>query len=129
MSPSSPHYIFEGFRIACGKNRKDIFIWGQALENAAKDFKLKSKNAVLDFIYNHGLENMVFMNCTPFRYRPDILVDAYEFTSLCKKGYIAFFYNQDEKIWNIKSFCLSVSMNLVMQNAFEKAGIIPKLKD
>jgi len=52
------------------------------------------------------------------------MVDAYEFRSMYKLGYIAFMYNEKTLKWIIKSFHLSENRSLEMVMAFHNAGLI-----
>lgn len=121
-----PNYKYEDFKKAC-KNKKDVFIWNKALGDAKKCFGLKSRNEVLSFIANNGLEDLNFKNSKPWENNPnkdkEIFVDAYEFNSLNKSGYIAFFYNDITKKWTIKSFKFSDKRNDIMRIAIEKANL------
>ncbi|PIX34967.1 MAG: hypothetical protein COZ58_01945 [Candidatus Infernicultor aquiphilus] len=58
-----------------------------------------------------------------------IKVDAYEFTSMYKLGYIAFMHNDETNKWLIKSFHLSSNRNMTIYLAMEKAGLINKLEE
>jgi hypothetical protein len=52
----------------------------------------------------------------------NIDVDAYEFDTRYRLGYIAFCYYRNK--WNIKSFHLSSERNRVMEIALRNAGLI-----
>jgi len=74
------------------------------------------------------MEDLKFVNTKEWENNPDktfkIYVDAYEFRSLCKLGYIAFMYNEKTLKWIIKSFHLSENRNTTMEMALFKAGLI-----
>lgn len=123
-----PFYIFEDFRKACGSKVQIVVPMQAAQDSADRDFGLKTQKAILSFIFNGGLENLDFVNTKLWENNPNpslpINVDAYEFTSVSKLGYIAFFYNGRTSRWVIKSFHLSANMNPIMKIAFKRAGLI-----
>ena len=89
----SPSYKFSDFKKACRKkNRNNLFIIYGALKDADKYFNLRTKNQILDFIYNDGIENKIFINTKLWEQNPDenkpIMVDSYNFETGNKKGYI-----------------------------------------
>ena len=123
-----PKYdIFEFFR-CCNENKNDVVPLKSALDDANSYFGLKTKSNLLDFIGNNGLEDLKFLNTKEWENNPDrtiiIFVDAYEFRSMCKLGYIAFMYNEKTFKWLIKSFHLSENRNTTMEMALYKAGLI-----
>jgi hypothetical protein len=64
---------------ACGELNQ-VVVLGKAEKSARDDFGLNTKKAVLDFIYNDGLENPHYINTKPWKQNPDpsfILIDAY----------------------------------------------------
>jgi len=127
----APSYNFLGFKKACRKkNRNNVFILPEALKGADKYFNLRTKNQILDFIYNNGIENRFFYNTAPWEKNPNrnkqIMVDAYEFESGNKRGYLAFMYNNFNNKWIIKSFKLSVNTNTQILQAIKKSGIMKK---
>lgn len=83
----------------------------------------------MSFIANDGLENLSFINIKPWKKNPNkakpIQVDAYEFKTLNRLGYIAFFYSDITKKWIIKSFKPSKNRNPAMSLALQKVGLIP----
>lgn len=94
---------------ACGEINK-VVVLGKAEKSARDDFGLNTKKAVLDFIYNDGLENPHYINTKPWEQNPDsslILIDAYSFYSGPKQGYMAFFFSTKTGRWLIKSFKLN----------------------
>jgi hypothetical protein len=128
----SPSYNFSDFKKSCKKkNRNNVFIFPNVLKSADKYFNLRTKNQILDFIYNDGLENRIFYNTTPLKQNPNknkqIMVDAYEFESGNKRGYLAFTYNDLTDKWTIKSFKLSINTNDQMLQAIKKSDIMKKL--
>ena len=123
-----PKYdIFEFIR-CCNENKNDVVPLKSALDDANSYFGLKTKSNLLDFIGNNGLEDLKFVNTKEWENNPDktiiIFVDAYEFRSMCKLGYIAFMYNEKTFKWLIKSFHLSENRNTTMETALYKAGLI-----
>ena len=80
------------------KNKNDVVPLKSALDDANSYFGLNTKSNLLDFIGNNGLEDFKFLNTKEWENNPDktivIFVDAYEFRSMCKLGYIAFMYNE-----------------------------------
>jgi len=126
-----PSYNFLDFKKSCKKkNRNNVFISSKALKGADKYFNLRTKNQILDFIYNDGLENRFFYNTAPWEQNPNkdkqIMVDAYEFESGNKRGYLAFMYNDLTNKWTIKSFKLSGNTNGQMLQAIKKSDIMKK---
>jgi hypothetical protein len=123
-----PKYIFADLVSACTDNQNDVIPLKQALMDADTIFGLKTKQALLAFISNGGLEDLSFENTKEWENNPDkshsIVVDAYEFRSMCKLGYIAFMYNDITRKWIIKSFHLSMNRNNAIGLALIKAGLI-----
>jgi hypothetical protein len=109
-----PSYKFSDFKKAC-KNKENIFIFSDVYKFADMFFNLRTKEQILSFVRNNGLENKILYNTVPWKNNPDkktpIMVDSYEFESGNKKGYIAFFYNKSSNKWTIKSFHLSRNMD------------------
>lgn len=122
------HYNFEDFKKACAGGTGNVFVTKHASEDAKNHFNISTKSYLLEFIANDGLENLDFINTTPLRTNKNlsnpILVDAYDFRSSCKLGYIAFMYSDTTRKWTIKSFKLSRNRNPVMSLALKKAGLI-----
>lgn len=128
----TPSYNFLDFKKSCKKkNRNNVFIFPNVLKDADKYFNLRTKNQILDFIYNDGLKNRFFINTNLWKQNPNknkqIMVDNYEFVTGHKKGYLAFMYNNCTNKWIIKSFHLSENMNDQMLQAIKKSGIMKKL--
>jgi hypothetical protein len=86
------YYKYADFIKACENDRDNIIPINNVLENARNDFNLNTKSQLLDFIQNDGLENLTFVNTKDWENNPNknkpIKVDAYEFTSMYKLGYI-----------------------------------------
>ncbi|MDD2336124.1 MAG: hypothetical protein PHD01_06075 [Geobacteraceae bacterium] len=86
-------YDINDFIKAC-ESTKNVFLWDKALEGAAA-FNFKTKESILRFIRNGGLESPVHDRCKPWEKNPnpsdEILVDSYNFHSNKLYGYIAFF--------------------------------------
>ena len=126
-----PCYNFSDFIKAC-KDKNKIFIYAKAREEACKYFNLHTDKDILAFIINNGLEYLSFFNTKPWEQNPNkttvIMVDAYEFISGNKRGYIAFFYNGYTKKWIIKSLHLSENMNDHMAQAIKNSEIFNLLK-
>ena len=124
----SPSYKFTDFKKACRKkNRDNLVIIYDVLEDADKYFNLRTKDQILDFIYNDGLENKIFINTKLWEQNSDktkpIMVDSYNFETGNKRGYIAFMYSDQTNKWIIKSFKLSDDANVQMYHALKDAGI------
>lgn len=122
----NPSYKFSDFKKAC-KDKNKIAIHSNACKGACKYFNLRTEKDILNFIKNDGLENLLFLNTAPWKQNPTIMVDAYEFTSGNKKGYIAYIYNKNTNKWFIKSFHLSENMNDQMAQAIKKSELFKKL--
>lgn len=121
-----PYYHIEDLIKACGEDRKNVKPINNVLQDASTHFNLKTKDQLFDFISNNGLERLEFINPKELEKNPDptnpIIVDAYEFHSRGKLGYIAFIFSPQKK-WIIKSFHLSKNSNQTMQIAFERAKL------
>lgn len=124
----NPYYDFEEFKRACDEDKDNVLPIESVLEDAEEFFNLRTKTQLLDFISNNGLENLEFINKKDWENNPNpiipIKVDAYEFRSMFKLGYIAFMHNLQTKKWLIKSFHLSKNMNPIMMFAFQTAGLL-----
>ena len=130
--PQQPVYNFDDFKRACqlaceSKERKQVYIWKDAVIDADIHFSLRTESAILDFIANDGLKECRFINQKPLgssdQTDPDI-VDAYEFKSGHKIGYIAFYRAKKTGNWIIKSFHPNQPINII-GDAFRIAGLIP----
>ena len=123
-----PKYDLCKFVRCCNENKNDVVPLKSALDDANSYFGLKTKSNLLDFVGNNGLEDLKFLNTKEWENNPDktivIFVDAYEFRSMCKLGYIAFMYNEKTFKWLIKSFHLSENRNTTMETALYKSGLI-----
>ena len=122
------YYKYEDFRKACGNDMDNVIPINSVLNDSRELFNLYPKTKLLNFIYNKGLEDLTFINTKDWEknLNPNISikVDAYEFRSLNKLGYIAFMFNENTKKWIIKSFHLSENRNPAMYLALKKAGLI-----
>lgn len=123
-----PEYSFDDFKQCCIENQADVVAWQKALEDADKIFGLRTKTELLNFIGNDGLEDLTFINKKVWEKNPypssPILIDAYEFRSGAKLGYISFMHNPKTGKWSIKSFHLSKNSNFTIAFALRKAGLI-----
>jgi hypothetical protein len=123
-----PYYNYEDFKRACQNDVDNVIPINDVLKDASTDFNLRTKSELLGFIYNDGFDDLWFLNKKDWENNPDpanpIIVDAYEFRTMYKRGYMAFMYNVNTKKWIIKSFHLSKNRNMTMFHAFEKAGLI-----
>jgi hypothetical protein len=121
-----PAYDLEAFMTCCIDEPDRIILHKGVLESANRDFGIATKKYLLDFIGNNGLENINFINTKRWMEFAakgiNIDVDAYEFSTMNRLGYIAFCYNRDK--WNIKSFHLSSERNPAMEIALRNAGLI-----
>lgn len=95
--------------------------------------KYGEDSLLIDDSNGNGLEELEFINTKPWERNPDkgntIFVDAYEFRTLNKLGYIAFMRNNKTMKWLIKSFHLSDNKNPVMLIAMQRAGLLGKYKE
>jgi hypothetical protein len=123
----TPEYDFEEFRRAC-EDKNNVFLFPAAEKKADDFFNLRTKTQVLEFIINNGLGNLKFLNKKDWKKNPDpsnpIKIDAYEFRSAFKLGYIAFMHNPKTRKWSIKSFKPSKNANQTMMHALQKAGLL-----
>ncbi len=124
-----PTYDYNDFKNACGASHTDVLLIGKSQETAREHFNLSTKQEVLDFISNDGLEDLNFVNTKEWEQNPDkanpVMVDAYEFQSMYKLGYIAFMQSLKTGKWIVKSFKLSDYRNRAMEIAIRKAGFSP----
>ena len=102
-------YSLDDFIQCCRDNPKRVNVFYDAELNAREQFGINSKADLLDFIGNHGLEDLTYINTKPFENNQkkgkDILIDAYKFRSNNKLGYIAFMKGVSGQ-YVIKSFHL-----------------------
>lgn len=123
------YYKNNDFINACSNDPKNVIPIGNVLRDASEDFNLRTKSNLLKFISNNGLEDLQFINTKNWEKNPNksnpIKVDAYEFRTMDRLGYIAFFYNDKTNKWIIKSFHLSDNRNPTMMIALQKAGLMP----
>jgi hypothetical protein len=114
----TPAYCLEDFLHDCNDDSR-ILVFKHAQQDAGEIFGLYTKQALLEFIANDGLEHMQFINSKDWEKNPDktlqIFCDSYEFESACKLGYIAFLYSPISFKWAIKSFHLSDNRNRMME--------------
>ncbi len=119
-----PFYNYSDFKNACGANRNNVILLNPVPRDANEHFNLPTKKSLLDFIFNDGLENLVFLNTREWENNPDqsikVMIDSYEFTSLSILGYIAFMFINKTSKWLIKSFHLSENRNPIMSLALQK---------
>ena len=91
MCRKVPHYRYEDFRNACARGKAAVVLVNPVLKDATAGFNLRTTKAVLDFVANDGLENREFVNSKKWENNPDknnpIIVDAYEFTTISRRGY------------------------------------------
>ncbi len=102
-----PSYQLKDLEQGCCVNSSKVIVMRLAKDTARKDFKLKTQDAVVQFIAYGGLENPSFINSKPWENNPDpglIMIDAYGFYSGCTFGYLAFLYHPKTQHWTIKSF-------------------------
>lgn len=125
-----PEYSFYEFKRCCNENPERVKILYEPERDAKLHFGLKSKTDIKNFIANNGLEDedLIYQNSKEWEKNPDksfkIFVDAYEFRSRYKRGYIAFMYNRKTGYWIIKSFKLSRNNNFALANALSRVGMI-----
>ncbi len=99
-------YDIKEFIAACTDINKVDVLYG-AQQTAQKDFNLNTAQEILNFIFNDGLEKLEPFNTEAWDKNPKpeicVMVDAYEFYSGHKFGYIAFLKNPVTEKWVIKS--------------------------
>lgn len=121
------YYNYNEFKEACGVTG-NVVVFSNAEKGAEMYFNLYPKSVLLSFIYNNGLDDLSFLNTKKWEKNPDkenvIMVDAYEFRSLNKLGYIAFMKSCVTKKWIIKSFKISENSNNAMALALQKSGLL-----
>ena len=126
-----PSYLFSDFKRCCIENPKGVQVLIDPENDAKNFFGLKTKTELKDFIGNDGLEELTFINTREWENNPDksitIFVDAYEFRSMYKLGYIAFMHSKKTGNWIIKSFKPSENRNKTMAIALYKAGLIEEV--
>ena len=102
-------YNLDDFIQCCRNNRKKILVHYDAKLNAREQFGIYTDVELLEFIGNQGLEDLTYINTEPWRLNPrkdtEILIDAYNFHTNLKLGYIAFMIGFSGK-YEIKSFHL-----------------------
>lgn len=100
-----PEYAWDEFFEAC--QRGEARVWYPAIKLASQDFQLHTEDSILEFISNGGLQRLSFINRADFKAwtgkPPPPIVDAYNFYTGPKKGYLAF-YQMPNWTWIIKSF-------------------------
>lgn len=105
--PMTAAYDIQHLISAC-ETGSVIFVTKAAQDDASAHFKLRTNSDVYAFIANGGLENLNHINTKEWENNPnpetEIMVDAYDFYSGKKQGYIAFFFNPKTQKWIIKSF-------------------------
>lgn len=122
-----PYTFLKLFMRACKHDRKNVILWGTVLDDAERDFNLRTATQLYEFIAQGGLENVTHQNTKEWEKNPKpenpILVHAYTFRTMCKIGYMAIMHNNLTNKWIIKSFKRSTDSNPTMQIALEKALI------
>ena len=124
-----PCYNIQDFIYDCSQNVASIVILKNALDGACTFFDLCSNSELLTFIGNNGMENLKFINTKDWDNNPNkinnpIKIDAYEFCTIGKNGYVAFMKNEKTKKWIIKSFhdSYSISLKDTFYNPFNILG-------
>lgn len=128
-------YCIDDFLQACKeeviKGSSIIGLEGWVLRSASRDFNIKTKRSLIEFIAYGGLEDLRFINTSPYRISlevPPPMCDAYTFSSGFTEGYLAFFFSETNQRWIIKSFHRSFDSSETMFSlAFRKAGIETKI--
>lgn len=122
------YYKYKNFTEACCSYRDSVILINPVPQTAYRDFNLKNRTEILDFICNGGLEDLDFINTKQWEKNPNpkipIMVDAYKFRSMHRLGYIAFMFNKKTQKWIIKSLHLSDDRNTIMYTALQKAGLL-----
>lgn len=101
----SPEYAWDAFIAACRAG--NVIPTKAAQRDASLYFQQHTKDQLLSFIINDGLERRIYINSRELEKwnasPPAPIVDAYTFFSGPKKGYIAF-YLAPTWYWILKSF-------------------------
>ena len=127
-----PKYEFNEFKSACADGKATVL--KGAMETAERDFGFKTQERVLDFIAEGGLELITHANTadlekTHMAVKP--VVDSYDFYSGTDFGYLAFWKNENNGVWIIKSFKANDKQdqrNFSLRDAVQKALQPKKLK-
>ena len=124
MGSGKPYYDFDDFILACEKG--GVEVWLPARRDAMY-FGIRDRDGkkILKFIASGGLEGIEFLKLAPWRGSPENpppVIDAYSFWTGGKKGYIAFFYSQREKQWEIKSFKEHMDHDNQLTNKLKQLG-------
>lgn len=102
-----PAYNHQDFVSCCKTGKGNIVVPNRVVDDAARDFSLRSKKEILDFIGNGGLGNCKLDLCRPYEEwkgkGPAPMVDSYRFQSGPKFGYLAY-YRGPDGAWILKSF-------------------------
>ena len=133
MSKLKAKYCINEFLEACKEaistKPAKVGLEGWVLKTAAKDFNIKTRKALLEFIVYDGLEGLEFVNSKVFEISDEIpppFCDGYTFSSGFTKGYIAFFFSEVNQRWIIKSFHRSDDCGeTAFAIAFKKVGWVP----
>lgn len=109
MSEQGKDTIFSEFQTAC-REGKMVFVTRGALETAKTDFNLNTNSDVIYFVGN-GLDKPKFISSKKWENNPDkakhIDVHNWSFYSNVKFGYLSFFFQPKNSMWNIKSLKLN----------------------
>jgi len=101
-------YDFAQFKEACQNPDNDkIYIRPKARMGAKRDFKIRPRKKILEFIAEGGLESCIFIKTVEWNNNPNpdpIYIDSYSFYSGEIFGYVAFFFNDVTNMWVLKSF-------------------------
>lgn len=133
--PSVPLKEFE--RI-CREESANVYVSGEAEQNARSDFKLKTKDELKSFIGNSGLESPEHINTelwhnNPLKDTKPSYVDAFRFKTGSKTGYIAYCPNPLKQNWLLKSFKLNIvntnNSLSTMEEALINAGLVSDKKE
>lgn len=118
------YYEYDDFLKAC--KVKNVIIERRPKKDARRLFNLYTDLDILEFItHDEGLRAPEFQNKKELENNRNasnpIWVDAYEFRTVSKRGYLAFYQSYDKSCWIIKSLHESTSANLTFEYAFRKA--------
>jgi hypothetical protein len=133
---SQPKYDINEFLEACSERDHQpstVTLVRGVLEKATRDFNIKTRKSLLEFIANEGLEDLEFVNSIEYRISDEIpppICDAYKFMSGYIQGYISFFFSEFNQKWMIKSFHRSddngpSAMAMALKKAYE-TGLLPE---
>lgn len=112
------------FIAACRETPGQVFLWQSAQRDARGLLKLDSKEELLAFISNGGLErvekeHVKVWEKNPYPEKPKI-IHSYKFFTNALPLYIAIFFNEELGTWIIKSFHEPKDKNPTLANQLKQ---------